>query len=504
MIYKFGTKPFQHQLQSFEAGHDKPAFGYLLEQGLGKTKVCIDNACYLWTQGKVDCVIVLAPNIVHTQWVTDEIPKHVPDYIEYRAFDWTGKTTKREALRFKGFLSDLGLAFVTINYEAIITQRGSDFLQRLYMAFNRVMIIADESQRIRTPGNKTTRKAIVLAKKSKYRRIATGTPIPNGPLNFYSQAKFLDPRIFGAMTFAAFKARYAVWEQRRTNNNRQGFYLHLVSYQNLGELIERMSPFVIRFKKDQCTDLPPKIPQTVYYDLTKKQRKYYTDLLDQTALELESLFDDVPPFSSSEAKVIWMVENIDRVRANTVTIENALTKFIRLQQILCGYIVTDDGEIKPIDGKFPKLDRLMEVIGNISGKVIIWSIFTNLTHLGIGSRIEAEYGPDSYAYYNGKLSSEQKKESKRKFLEDPTCRFLIANQASGGRGLNLQVSGYNIYYSQDMDAEKREQSEDRTHRIGQEKSVIYIDLICPDHIDERILERLEEKRRDNEAVLEQL
>lgn len=81
----------------------------------------------------------------------------------------------------------------------------------------------------------------------------------------------------------------------------------------------------------------------------------------------------------------------------------------------------------------------------------------------------------------------------RKFQNDPRCRFLIGTPQTGGYGITLTQANTVIYYSNSYDLEKRLQSEDRAHRIGQKEKVTYVDLISEDTVDEKIVEALRNK-----------
>ena len=110
----------------------------------------------------------------------------------------------------------------------------------------------------------------------------------------------------------------------------------------------------------------------------------------------------------------------------------------------------------------------------------------------IAEKLREQHGTDMVVEYWGDTDDKQRKENIQEFMHGRP-KFFVANPATAGFGLNLQVANTVIYYSNSYNLEHRLQSEDRCHRIGQKKNVTYIDLVCPDTIDEKILEALKNK-----------
>ena len=148
------TKPFRHQAEEFEISKDLPARAIFWEQGTGKSKITIDTAGHLYASGKIDCVIVVAPSGVHLNWVTDEIPTHMPDWIREELYTHVYSTdraaTKAHQAACERLVSHKGLAFLAITYDSIKTQRAKELLWAL-LQNRKVLYVADESQRIKTP-----------------------------------------------------------------------------------------------------------------------------------------------------------------------------------------------------------------------------------------------------------------------------------------------------------------------------------------------------------------
>ena len=181
------------------------------------------------------------------------------------------------------------------------------------------------------------------------------------------------------------------------------------------------------------------------------------------------------------------------------TTASILTQLMRLQQITCGFIKPDDAPIQPI--KNNRLPQLMECIAEISGKALIWATYTHDIE-AICEALAEEYGADSVAAYHGKTEQDDRQDIVVKFQDTASpLRFFVGHPKTGGYGITLTAANTVIYYNNSYDLESRLQSEDRAHRIGQEKSVTYIDLVSPDTIDEKILEALRGKINLAQTVL---
>jgi SNF2 family DNA or RNA helicase len=129
----------------------------------------------------------------------------------------------------------------------------------------------------------------------------------------------------------------------------------------------------------------------------------------------------------------------------------------------------------------------------MEGKVIIWA---NYVHdiKEITNTLENEYGEGSVVQYYGEVSSQDRQEAIKQFQDSKSnVKYFVGNTQTAGYGLTLTAASNVIYYSNNYDLEKRLQSEDRAHRIGQHKPVTYVDLIAEKTVDEKILKALKKK-----------
>ena len=173
------------------------------------------------------------------------------------------------------------------------------------------------------------------------------------------------------------------------------------------------------------------------------------------------------------------------------TAPHVLTQLMRLHQITCGHLKSDDGTITNF--KHKRIEELIDVMDEMEGKVIIWANYVHDIN-EITKALEDEYGEGSVVQYYGKVSSEDRQIAIKKFQDpDSPVKYFIGNTQTGGYGITLTAASNVIYYSNSYDLEKRLQSEDRAHRIGQHKPVTYVDLIAEKTVDEKIIKALRKK-----------
>jgi SNF2 family DNA or RNA helicase len=460
MNYKFKTKPYAHQLTALEKSWNKENFAYFMEMGTGKTKVLIDNVAMLYDKGKIDSALIIAPKGVVKTWYEQELPTHLPDHIENVSVLWQPNITKTQQEKLDSlFEIDSALHILVMNVEALSTEKGVKFATK-FINSHKTMMAIDESTTIKTPTARRTKNIIKIGLNAKYKRIMTGSPITKNPLDLYTQCEFLDPWLLDFSSYYAFRNRYAEMKTMHVH----GRSIQVVDkFQNLGELSDTVKQFSYRVLKEDCLDLPPKVFIKRHVTLTADQQRIYKQMKDQALAVLNG---------------------------KVTTTMTVLTQLMRLHQITCGYVAADDGTTQHVESN--RLNELMSILEDTEGKVIIWANY----QLSVGEIIQKiikVYGPDSYVHYYGLTPQEDRQDFIRKFQNDPKCRFIIGTPQTGGYGITLTQANTVIYYSNGYDLEKRLQSEDRAHRIGQKKTVTYIDLIAEDTIDEKIVEALRKK-----------
>ena len=464
MYPNFKTKPFVHQLQALGCSWDKTNFAYFMEMGTGKSKVLIDNIAMLYDAGKINAAVVIAPKGVYRNWERLEIPAHLPDHIKTRITTWVAPSSRtKQDKKDIDKLSETfdGLDIFLMNVEALSSKPAAQFLERYLLSTNSLVAV-DESTTIKTQSAGRTKNIVKVGKLAKYRRILTGSPVTKNPMDLYSQCAFLDEDLLGFSSYWAYKSRYAIEVKRHSSTHS---FPHIVGFRNLDELSRKLAFFSFRVLKEDCLDLPSKVYSPRHVELTKEQEKAYNDL---------------------ETFAITQLNN------NILSVTNTMTMLLRLHQITCGYLPTDNGQ-PPVPLKNNRMDELLNVLEETEGKVIIWANY-RYSIFDIEKNLKKKFGEDSVVTYFGDTKDQDRQEIVKSF-QDPKSpvRFFVANQQTGGYGLTLTAAHTVVYYSNNYDLEKRIQSEDRAHRIGQKNNVTYIDIICENTVDDNIVGSLRNK-----------
>jgi len=464
MSYSFKTKPFKHQEEVFHKSYRDTYYGLFMEMGLGKSKVAIDTMGALYKDGDIKAALIVAPKGVYDNWVKGEIPRHLPDDIPTNVMRWQPNLTKKytEELKNLIYVKQDNLKVLVINVEALSTEKGVKFAGEFLNKNRKNMMIVDESTTIKNKDALRTRNVIMLGHYAKYRRILTGSPVTKSPLDLYSQCMFLSPNALGFRSFFSFQARYAI-VAKRTLGARS--FNEVTGYQRLDELNGKLEKFSSRLLKTDCLDLPDKIYVRREVPLSKEQENLYIQMKKLALARLEG--------------------------GELATTASILTQIMRLHQICCGFLQTDEGEIKTLANN--RYSELMNVIEETQGKVIIWASYTHDIKT-ITKALSDKYGPDSVAAYYGETPQKDRQEIVDRFQDpDSKLQFFVGQPRTGGYGITLTAATTMVYFSNSYDLEIRLQSEDRAHRIGQKSAVTYVDLVSPKTVDEKIIKALREK-----------
>ncbi len=429
--------------------------------GTGKSFMLINNIAMLYDQGRINAVLIVAPKGVYRNWVDTEIPKHMPEHVVYRVALWSATPRKAEQQALDSmFEITEDLKILVMNIEAFSTPRGTKFAQRFLFVHNAMMAI-DESTTIKTPNSKRSKNTEKTGKMAKYRRIMTGSPVTKSPMDLYQQCAFLSDACLDSPSYYAFQARYAVVVERRLASHS---FKQIVGYRKLDELKEKLDRFSFRVKKEECLDLPDKLYVKREVDLTDEQVRAY------------------------EQMKVMALAQFEQGMMSTV---NALTQLMRLHQITCGHVKLDNGTIMSLPNK--RVDELLSIVEETDGKMIIWATYRHDID-AIKIALQKDYGMESVGTYYGDTEEDERQRVVAEFQNpESKLRFFVGNPSTGGYGLTLTAANVVVYYSNSFDLEKRLQSEDRAHRIGQTKNVTYIDLIAVKTIDEKIVKALRDK-----------
>ena len=462
--YKFKTEPFDHQRKALTDSWAAEYYALFMEMGTGKSKVAIDTIGILSMMGKINAAFIVAPKGVYDNWVKGEIPSHLPDSIERQVMRWTPSGTKKYQDEMWDFLfgEERHLRIFVMNVEALSTPRGTKVALMFLQKYPDNIMVIDESTTIKNRKATRTKNILALADYAKYKRILTGSPVTKSPMDLFSQCAALSNDALGFTSYYAFQNRYALVQKRKMGNRA---FQEIVGYRRLDELNEKLDLFSNRILKEECLDLPDKVYIRRDVELTEEQKRVYKQMKKLALAKLDN--------------------------GELATTASVLTQIMRLQQICCGFLQPDEGEIQPIENN--RLKELLEITEELQGKAIIWASYTHGIQQ-IASALRDRFGPEAVATYYGDTPQDERQEIVDRF-QDPGSglRFFVGQPLTGGYGITLTAANTVIYYNNSYDLAIRLQSEDRAHRIGQRNNVTYIDLVSPGTIDEKVLKALRSK-----------
>ena len=471
--YQHRTAPYSHQQRAFIVSRNLPNYALLCEPGTGKTKIVLDTACYLYEKKKITTLIVFSVNGVHRNWIDNEIPFHIPGRCKFVTYRHSANLNKSKVAEFEAAVNSFGkLRIFAFNFDAATTKKGLELAQRAIKS-GECLLVIDESTRIKNPDAIKTKKLTTLGKLATYRRILTGTPVTKGPEDLYGQFSFLSKQILGYDTFTSFKNQYCVMTTLSLGGNNLE---KITGYRNLDELVKKIEPYSFRVLKSECLDLPEKIYKRWPVELSSEQRRVYEELRKNFIAEL---------------------------KGSTLTAELAMTRILRLQQIVCNWFPQDDGPnvtqayknwsseplaIDKTNNRLNAMDDILDEVKDLPGKTIIWARFRADLKL-----IQDHLGSSAVSYHGGIKENDRALAIKR-FQGDNAIKYFIGNQQSAGVGLTLTAASSVVYYSNSFDYEHRAQSEDRNHRIGQVNPCIYYDIEVARTVDTKIIKALRAKK----------
>ena len=431
-------------------------FGLLFEMGCGKTLTAIAVAGAGYQMGKVAKVLIVAPTSVCAVW-----PKEFQEYADFR---YTIRTLLGDKVKRIKELDDLErfpfpvLKVAVINYES--TWREGIF-ERL-MAYDADLIIADESQRIKTHDADQSKALHKLGDRARYKMILSGTPVQNDAIDIFSQYRFLDPTVFG-LNFYPFRSRYAVMG----GFNRK----KIVGYRDLDQLIKKEHSIAYRVTKEEAIDLPEQTFENRYITLNRKERGLYDQLRRSSVAELEG--------------------------GGTITATTVLTRLLRLQQFTGGFLVEDDADRPQLVSR-GKLDALADILQDyvIDGrkKLVIFARFLPEIHEieALCQKVLGKAGMRAVAIY-GDIKKEERGSIVQQFQTDLNTMVFVGQIDTAGTGITLTAADTCVYYSVNFNYATYSQSLSRIHRIGQRNRCTYIHLVAEKTVDETILHALAKK-----------
>lgn len=461
-----------HQAEEWEVGRDAEYRALFWDPGLGKSKAAIDKMGWLWLNGKIDTVVIIAKRGEYSNWPTVELPEHMPAAVPYVQARYRSGLRAEEKASIKRLVNEHRdkLRILVINIESLPFEGGK--VARAFVKSRRkgLMLVLDESTCAKTVKAARSKVVYELTKFAKYKTIMTGTPITRSPMDLWGQCKVLGDGVLGHSSFFAFKSDYAIEEVVYLGTRH---FNQITGYKNLDRLNLKLKTFASIKTRDECLDLPPKIYKKIEVPMTGRQQELYEMMRDEA----------IAVFKDGE-----ILESV-----------NALGIMSRLDQIACGQLRKEDGSFEIIESNRP--EALLEKLEISSVKGIIWCNYRGLLEYLYGL-ISKEYGPETVGRYYGGVVDGEREETISAFKDpDNKLRWIVANQQSMGYGRTLVIGKENYYFSNGPNLEHRLQSEDRTMRIGQTSSVLYTDFFSSDTINERMLTLLRQKKSLSHLVL---
>lgn len=439
MMIKLKTQLFDYQKAAVKKLSKVKVGALYMEMGTGKTRTALELINHRMGKGKVNHILWLCPCTV--------------------------KADLRRNLQQHAIISDDILTICGI-------ETLSSSIKTFYKLMDLVMtkecyLIVDESNLVKNPFAIRSRNILRLAEECKYKLILNGTPVTKNIADLFAQWQILDWRILGYKSFYSFVANHLEYDKK---------YKKMVrNVLNLDYLMDKISPYTYQIRKDECLNLPGKMYDTYFFTLTEDQYTHYRYVVDDFLSE----------------KILEQMQNTD-LEFDTLIYRtfNALQEVTSGQRITTpAYLHTQHESFFKIIEDNPRIKALEEIVKWFNDeKIIIWCKYKH--EIDDIYNILSNKNYKCCKYY-GKLSFKKREESIRLFKND--CQILIANNACGSYGLNLQFCHNMIYYNNDWNWATRAQSEDRVHRIGQDSKISIVSICAEFTIDERILECLQRK-----------
>jgi SNF2 family DNA or RNA helicase len=447
-------------------------YALLAEMGTGKSGAMVNILRQRYAQyDRVLRTLIVAPQVTLFNWL-DEIEKH--SYIKRENIiilhkqGSAGKLKQLDRELLSGINRD---KIIVVNYEALI----ADKLLKVINDWGPEVMVLDESHYVKSHKTKRSKKIHSLSRQCKHRYIMTGTPILNNITDIFMQYKILDGGETFGDSYFVFQKKY-MRDENEAWKGRSGYFPKWVPRaEKYDELQSKIYTKATRILKDECLDLPPLIRKTLTIEMSPKQRTHYKEMQR-----------DFLTYVNSEA----------------VVAELAVTKALRLQQIVTGFVQTEKGQVLEIPDN-PRLNAVKELLQSLheNHKVILWCSFRhNYKQL---SKVCEELGIE-HVFLTGEQSLEEKRDAMAMFNNDRSCRVVIANRRAGGIGVNLVAADYSIVYSRNFNLSDELQSEARNHRGGSQihERIVKIDLCAKDTIDEAVTIALQNKQDISNRIID--
>jgi SNF2 family DNA or RNA helicase len=471
--------PWQHQLEAIIKCQDRKRYALFFEQGTGKTATAINIMRSIFVKRqKMMRTLIFTPRIVVPNWKREFATHSKIDPKNIWALSGSGKK-RVSTFNDVCFSEKTGKAQPQI----IITNYESLLMKDLYAAFIKwepQILILDESHKCKNMSSRRTKNMIRLSQFQEYCYLLSGTPITNDLMDVFAQYRIMDQGKTFGQNWVAFRRQF-FYDVNAGMPKHKYFPNWKVRKDMLGRMNDRLAKTSMRVKKEECMDLPPLVKQRVEVELSAAQKRHY---------------------NAMKKDFITMLDE------GACVAQLAITKALRLQQILSGFIKVEkeDGEMELIPYEnHPRISALKDLLKDLTPnhKVIVWAVFRE--NYGAIRKVCEQEGI-KYVEVHGGVSDKEKDKSVDEFNNNDEVRVFIGNPTSGGIGINLVASDVAIFYSRNFSLEADLQAEARNHRGGSEihKKVTRIDIVAKGTLDEEIMEALARKEKISEDVLKRM
>lgn len=424
------TALLPHQKTAFNKLSKIKVGGLFMDMGTGKTRTAIELIIY--RESKISKAIYFCP-VSLKETVYNEFLKHTNLQTKH-IYVFDDKTCSRNIPGV--FIYIVGIESMSSSKRTVLTVNN--------LIDTNTFIIVDESSYIKTHDAWRSERILSIAQNTKYRLLLTGTPITNNIQDLYSQMRFLSPKILGYNSFYSFAANHLEYSEKYPGM--------VVRAHNTEYISKKVAPYIYQVTKEECLSLPNKLYKRLYFSMTDLQREYY-NLAKTEILANREDFDSYTLFQL----------------------------FSALQQIVSGF----SNRYTRKFSENPRLDLLLDFVERVNNNTIIWCKYRHSLEV-IAFALSGKC-----SIIHGGQSDRDRKKQLSYFGNDK--QFLVAMLGIGSHGLNLTQANTAIFYENSFNYAQRIQAEDRCHRIGQTKNVLYVDLICANSIDTRIVESIDKK-----------
>lgn len=457
-----------HQEKEWRVGRDKPGRYLMWPMRSGKSKACLDKACYQYRKGNIAGLIIIGPNGVHLNWIRNQVPQWVPKNINYRAFAWihTRRGDQDQIDLWNELVTHEGFKILAVNFDALREEENKVAMRRFIKACGgKFMLVVSEGHHVGRPGAKRTFQTRSLARHAAFRVVESGTGLLQSPLKAFSQFEIVQPGCIGFETFGEFKLRYADWEiyQKGTGGAKRA---RVKNYKNIEELRKKISKYTSVVLREDIHDMPTLIRTERAVVMSPQQRLAYLEIVNEHMLAIES--------------------------GITIDATDAGARMMKLQQVLGGYVMKD-GSIHTIDPLPPIMWALYdEIKGTLPGKSIIWCRFREDIRR-VRKWLDHHFKPTATVEFHGGIASAiQREDNRRAFQFNSNVLFMLGTPAAGGEGIEMSAADAVIYFSSTPNAIHVAQSEERATMIGG-KSIAIVRLRTYGTVDDRNWEIVEGK-----------